>query len=71
MGSNPTPAAWVGPRSGLALHPEDYDGTVWLGRPDCTPHLQVGDGPSPNAAEGRCVDTIMSQPSADAAAVTR
>jgi hypothetical protein len=22
-------------------------------------HLQVGDGPSPNAAEGRCVDTIM------------
>jgi hypothetical protein len=41
------------------LHREDYDGTVWLAGPDCTAHLQVGDGPSPKAAETRCIDTIM------------
>jgi len=53
----PTPGKW--PVGVLALHREDYNGTVWLAGPDCTPHLQVGDGPSPNAAETRCVDTIM------------
>jgi hypothetical protein len=30
-----------------------------LAGPDCTPHLQVGDGPSPSAAETRCIDMSM------------
>lgn len=43
----------------LALHREDYDGTVWLAAPDCRRHLEAGDGPSPKAISTRCVDTIM------------
>ena len=57
--TQPKPTAGKWPVGLLALHQEGYDGTVWLARPDCTPHVQVGDGPSPNARETRCVDTIM------------
>lgn len=50
------------PRSGgsvVAFHRVRYDATVWLAGPDCTPHLQAGDGPGPTATMSRCVDTIM------------
>lgn len=53
------PTAGKRPAGLLALHREDYDGTVWLAAPDCT-HPQPGDGPSPKAGRAtRCVDTIM------------
>jgi hypothetical protein len=53
----PTDGKW--PVGLLALHREDYDATVWLAGPDCTPHAELGDGPSPKARSTRCVDTIM------------
>lgn len=57
--TQPKPTAGKWPVGLLALHQEGYDGTVWLAKPDCTPHVQVGDGPSPNARATRCVDAIM------------
>jgi hypothetical protein len=54
---SPTTGAW--PVGLLALHRGDYDATVWLVAQNCTPHLQVGDGPNPKARLSRCVDTIM------------
>jgi hypothetical protein len=54
---SPTRGAW--PVSLLALHRRDYDATVWLAARNCTPHLQVGDGPNAKARMSRCVDTIM------------
>ena len=53
----PTTGKW--PVGLLVVHRDDYDGTVWLAGPACTPHPQVGDGPSPKAGATRCVDTIM------------
>ncbi len=43
----------------VALHRDDYDGTVWLAEDDCIRDPEVGDGPIPNARATRCVDTIM------------
>lgn len=57
--TQPKPTAGKWPVGLIVLHREDYDGTVWLAGPACTPHRQVGDGPSPNAGATRCVDTIM------------
>lgn len=57
--TQPRPTSGKWPVGLLALHRGDYDGTVWLAQPDCTPRLQAGDGPSPNARPTRCVDTIM------------
>lgn len=54
---NPTTGKW--PVGLLALHRQDYDATVWLAARNCTPHLQVGDGPNPKTQMSRCVDTIM------------
>jgi hypothetical protein len=57
--TQPKPTAGKWPVGVLALHREDYDGTVWLARPECTTDLQAGDGPTPNVGAVRCVDTIM------------
>jgi hypothetical protein len=57
--TQPKPTAGKWPVGLLALHREDYDGTVWLARPECTTDLQAGDGSTPNAGAVRCVDTIM------------
>jgi hypothetical protein len=54
---SPTTGAW--PVGLLALHRLDYDATVWLAARNCTPRLQVGDGPNPKARMSRCVDTVM------------
>lgn len=57
--TEPQPTTGKSPAGVLPLHRKDYDATVWLAGPDCTPHLQVGDGPTPRTATTRCVDTIM------------
>jgi hypothetical protein len=59
--TQPKPTAGKWPVGLLVLHRGDYDATVWLARPDCTPQTQVGDGPNPKASMTRCVDTIMIQ----------
>jgi hypothetical protein len=57
--TQPRPDAGEWPVGLLVLHRSDYDATVWLAGPGCTPQLQVGDGPTPSATASRCVDTIM------------
>lgn len=57
--TQPSPTAGTWPLGLLALHRQDYDATVWLAARNCTPHLQVGDGPNPKARMSRCIDTIM------------